>query len=137
LGKKVAVFLFKRDAEALVIPNFGQPSLDPVAFRNRFEKIERDLVFGLDPFPRLRRVRIFQGPIRIGHFGAGIIIDLIADRCRRIAELRRWFSRKNGRDRQEKPEDEKSPMHKSGNYAEATEMSPSYFVERRSPNLLP
>src|SRR6266851_3366343 len=98
LGKEVAVFLFKWDAEALVIPNFGQPSLNPVALRDRFEKIERDLVFGLDPFSRLRRVRIFQWPIRIGHLGAGIIIDLIADRCRRIFELRRWFSRKNDRD---------------------------------------
>jgi hypothetical protein len=51
--------------------------------------------------------------------------------------LRLRISRGNGRDRQKKAQDEKSPMHKSGNYAEATEMSTSYFVERRRPNFLP
>ena len=44
------VFL-ERHAEALVIPYFGQPFLDSVAFRDRFQKIERDLVFRFDPRP--------------------------------------------------------------------------------------
>ena len=50
-GKEIAVLFLERQAEALVIPNFGEALLDSVALRDRFEKIERDFVFGFDPFP--------------------------------------------------------------------------------------
>jgi hypothetical protein len=111
------VFLERR-AEALVIPYLGQSFLDSVAFRDRFQKIERDLVFRFDPRPRLGRVGIFQRPVRIRDFYAVVIVDLVARRRGGILEMRLCSRVLNERQQPGSRERQKSEMHNSGNYVE-------------------
>src|SRR5438067_1258902 len=110
--ERFGVLFFERDAEPLVIPNFRQAFPDSVAFRNRFQKIEGDLVFGFDPLPRFGRVRIFERPIRIGDFDSIIIVHLITCRGRGIFKLGGRISCKKERNRRKNGEREETAMHK-------------------------
>ena len=86
---KVAPGFLERHAISFVIPKLGQPRFDPFALRNAFEVRERDLVLRFDPGLGFRRVIILQPAIRIGHFGAVIIVHLHHLARLRIFECRR------------------------------------------------
>src|SRR6266568_3163420 len=112
LGKKVTALFFEGNPEPLVIPDFSQTLPNSVPLRNRFQKIECDFVFRLDPRARFGRVRIFQWTVRISDFGAVIIVHLIARWRGWIFELRRRIGCKNERERRKDEKRKEFAVHK-------------------------
>jgi hypothetical protein len=67
LEEEVPPAFAERRAEALVVPQLGQPLPERGAFRDPLEEGERDLVLGFDPGLGVRGVNVLQPAVRIGN----------------------------------------------------------------------
>jgi len=101
------------------------PSRSGIVFRK-----SNVILFSAYPRPRLRRVGIFQRPIRVRDFYAVVIVDLIACGRGGIFKLRLCSRVLSKRQQPGNRERQKSEMHNSGNYVDTGEMSICFFTDR-------
>ena len=80
LGKEVSPRLLGRQPVLGVVPEFGDPLLEPVALWEAVEVGESQLVLALDPLVGLGRVGVLEPSIRVGDFDAMVVVHLLAFR---------------------------------------------------------